>query len=46
MGMPLYMQDYVKSLVALHTAYLKNSLANCRFPFQRSTFDFTSGKHT
>lgn len=44
--MLLCMQDYVKSLVALHTAYLNNSLANCRFPFQRSTFDFTSGKHT
>ena len=45
MGMPLYMQDYVKSLVALDTAYLNNPLVNRRFPFQRSTFDFTSGKH-
>ena len=45
MGMLLYMQDYLNSLVTVGTKYFNSLSAKHRFPSQRSRFNFTSGKH-
>ena len=42
MGMLLYMQDYVISLVTLGTKYFNSPWVKHRFPSQRSSFDFGS----